>query len=661
MTAAHTALPVARSAGSVRPVCVACSRPYGRRRTPRGADPGLGCTEPLVEVPELVVCDQCWQLAGGTARVLDRLVASARDDRSPARNDGVAEDRSTPALVFAPAIDQLLAEADHHDLLHPIDRLLVSAGVRWRVLRHIAVPARAQLAADVLDRTPPPSTCSAESAALWLAAVDERIAAAAGVEFRYGCKRIRWRAIAGALSSCVDRDRRPLAWVTQAELAAAAGCTTRTVRRCVRWLREQGLLWELIPGCRLPQATVPDGETDVERAARLARLARAQATEEAAMARARAELHAIRRPPAATGQTTLPLDRPTRPGSVPSLADAAIADAALNDAALALELDPSGLLAELDVAPLVNLTPVYELRVPRLPAQQADQDQLQDLCVRQLSPGEALLTEHADAWVAPVNALCHPELVTVDHAGQRRRLPAHAALATLTSGNAIGLLRPTENVLPPQVSNNDLESSTAHTVDNGGASRRHNEGASSLIHSGAVAPASAETGVSAAHRSVRRQCRAVQVAQRLLNARLDPSLCDGVSVRWLAGLIRGSHLLDRHGWTDEDLVDLLHGHPEHAHLPRYIRNPRAWIRARFAQATPTLPPSKLRIVLEVERDSAWFREQSQLERKARAAAAITERRAAIAACPLCDQLGWLQLAHGVPTSRCTHDPATDGW
>ena len=40
---------------------------------------------------------------------------------------------------------------------------------------------------------------------------------------------------------------------------------------------------------------------------------------------------------------------------------------------------------------------------------------------------------------------------------------------------------------------------------------------------------------------------------------------------------------------------------------------------------------------------------------------IAARRAAIDACPFCDELGWLPVPAGVPVPKCNHDPDTGGW
>src|SRR4051794_25510718 len=87
-------------------------------------------------------------------------------------------------------------------------------------------------------------------------------------------------------------------------------------------------------------------------------------------------------------------------------------------------------------------------------------------------------------------------------------------------------------------------------------------------------------------------------------------------------------------------ADLLHGYPEYTHLPRYIRNCRAWIRARFARSTPSLSPSNLRIIQQIERTSPALKHRRQAEAEQARRAEITARRSAIDACNLCDEQGW---------------------
>lgn len=561
----------------------------------------------LWECTELVVCDQCWHLAGGTAAITTRLAGEA---------GGTME----PALVFDAAVEALLVDAAEYDELHPIDRLLVESGVRWTVLRHIAVPARMQLAGQVLRRPAPEATRSADSARVWLAAVEARIRAqtgptthgpdaGAGVRFVYRAKQRRWWRIANLLACAADHDRRPLTWVTQEEIAAVVGCSTRTVRRAVAWLRAEGLLWEVVPGCRLPQQHVPDAETATEAAARRAALAAAVAAEEAAITRARAhsalaraELDAVddgHTDAAAAAQLALP-----------------------DDVTTDLDLD---LAAEPDPA-LVNLSPVYELRVPAEPD--------------------------------PVTTPTRPAPTT----------------EPLTSENTDRLESADKFVHPPQVCNRDpLKSKYVQTVDKrraprgpyaSGSGESGCSTASPATLSGAEAAQGRQAPPAAGETPSTPQSQAVQAAQWLLRSRLDLRVCDEVSLRWLAAQIRASHLLDDHGWTWEDLADLIHGHPEHTHLPRHITNPRGWIRARLTAANPTLPPSKLRLVLSIERSSTLFEQRRRATADATAAAQrsdIAARRAEIDACQLCDELGWLHIARDTPTSRCSHDPAAGGW
>ncbi|MBO0877488.1 MAG: hypothetical protein J2P19_29265, partial [Pseudonocardia sp.] len=76
---------------------------------------------------------------------------------------------------------------------------------------------------------------------------------------------------------------------------------------------------------------------------------------------------------------------------------------------------------------------------------------------------------------------------------------------------------------------------------------------------------------------------------------------------------------------------------------------------------PTLPPSKLRIIQYIERASPTFQQHRQAKTEQARRAEITARRAAIEACELCDELGWLHVPAGEPTARCTHNRSTSGW
>lgn len=554
----------------------------------------------LLECIDLVVCDQCWHLAGGTAGVVARLDA--------------AGDALAPLLVLPPDVETLLAGAADYDALHPLDRLLVSSGVRWAVLRHIAVPARMTLAGSVLRRDAPGGTRTADSARLWLDHVEARIRAqSGGGGFVYTARKRRWWRIAHQLACAAAWERRPLTWMAQEEIAAVVGCSTRTVRRVVAWLRDEALLWEIVPGCRLPQQHVPDDETSQEAAQRRRRMAEAISAEQAAIARAHAELDAVR-----AGHRGAEAAEVAR--------QAVLLDNPVQDEITGLDPtedpDLDTLAAELLAPAMVNLAPVYELRVPA-----------------------------TEPRVAPAPT------------------PPHEPL---TSANTAGLNGLLKFGRPPQVSNQErIKSSSVQPVDKqrraprgpdtqgvGDDERVGDLGASS---NGAEFAAAGPSEESAGDQSCARQSEAVRAAQWLLRSRLDPNLCDGVSVRWLAAQIRGAHLLDRHGWTWEDLADLLHGSPEHLHLPRWIRNPRGWIRARITNATPLLPPRNLRIVLHIERGSDLLRQHRDNDQQDKQRAEIAARRAAIDGCGFCNDLGWLDLGPGAPQVRCNHNPSTSGW
>ncbi|GAB3161870.1 hypothetical protein GCM10027258_79700 [Amycolatopsis stemonae] len=619
-----------------RPDCLACGRPFGRLRAP--LVPGDG----LLDCAELIVCDQCWHLAGGTAAVHAKVAAT---------ESGQLE----PILVFDPAIEAVLAAADEYDQLHPIDRLLVESGVRWAVLRHIAVPARMRLAGEILRRSAPECTRVADSADVWLGAVEDRIRqqSGPGQEFRYNAKRRRWWRICNVLRCCSDQGRRPLTWVTQEEIAAAVGCSDRTVRRCVAWLQREALLWEILPGCQLPRKEAPDGETAAEREERERKVAEAVAAEDAAIARARAELDAVRaglrgRRAAAAARQTLDLE--------------------LNDD---VEREDQA-----DEPTLVQLAPVYELRVPLAAQELEEASAVVDACV---SAGEQLLREHADERVHPANVLLYGTVTVVYASGAHTVHEPVDLVSWAPSSNpvcpdcgpVVGCLRFSplgadlhkhQNVHPPQVCNQDqVKSSSVQPVDNRPASPGSDKKGASSIKNGPGSVAGGRTRGSEGDRERAPQSEAVRAAEWLLRSRLDPRVCDGVSVRWLAAQIRASHLLDRHDWSWEDLADQLHGYPEFTQLPRYIRSARGWIRARLARAEPALSPFKQRVIRDVERNSPILRQQQREAFEQARREEIAARRAAIDACELCDELGWLHVPADTPTVRCNHDPETGGW
>jgi hypothetical protein len=96
-----------------------------------------------------------------------------------------------------------------------------------------------QLAGQVLRRPAPEATRSADSARVWLDAVEARIRTQTGASastgaFVYNAKRRRWWRIANLLACAADHNRRPLTWITQEEIAAVVGCSTPHRAPCGR-------------------------------------------------------------------------------------------------------------------------------------------------------------------------------------------------------------------------------------------------------------------------------------------------------------------------------------------------------------------------------------------------------------------------------------------
>lgn len=609
-----------------------CRRAPGRARSPRPAGDGL-----IVSV-ELIVCDRCWHTAGGP----DAVQAVLDEDG-----------QLVLTLEGSDEFEALVAAVEEYDQRHPIDRFLIEAGIRWETLRLIAVLARCDLVRWVLERVPPAYTRLAVSPDAWIEAVAARIEAQTGTEFKYNAKRRRWWRIANVLRCCSDCQRRPLTWVSQEEIAAAVGCSTRTVRRCVAWLQREGLLHEVLPGCQMPRQAVPDDETASEQAERHARMAAAIA----ARARAKAELAAVR-------------------GGLFGDQAATAAEEALSpddEAALAAVLEPG----------LVQLVPVYELRVPLSDAERAEEAAIARAHTVLGTAGEALARHHAAELVAVANAHVYRELFAIGHDGQLTRMTGPDAANAVTCGNAVGLLRSDQNGHPPQVVTVDqMESIAVQAVDKGPASPGSDEGGSQQGRNGADSTADGQTPPPKANHPKVWQSEAVRAAEWLLRSRLHPDLCVDVSAHWLAGLIRGSGLLSTWDMTYGDanerdaawnfevppawneLADQIHGVPEYTNLPRSIRNPRGWIKARFARADTHTPPSKSKILRRIEATSPALQQRRQAEIDHARHTEITTLRAAIDGCPLCDEIGWLAADPtdpNAPVVKCNHDPDTGGW
>ncbi|CAL9677636.1 hypothetical protein SUDANB95_07962 (plasmid) [Actinosynnema sp. ALI-1.44] len=588
---------------------------------------------------ELVVCDQCWHVAGGAEAIRARALS-------------LMEGGDQPVLAMDPLVEEMLAGANPLDMLHPTDRLLVDSGVRWSVARHIVPKARVELAKRIAERSAPSGTAASEDAVAWLAVVTQHIASDQE-EFKQprGSKRRRWWRILRVYAICADRQGRPLTWAAHEVVAEAVGCSTKTVQRALRWAERRGLLWEVVPGCVLPKASSPTDETPAEREDRLAREAVAEAeavaAEEAARARAKAELDAVR--VGFSGPLAL-----------------AVADLAIATPAPAVP-DPDDVEGERE-QPTVRLTPVYELRVPLSGDELAERKRIAAaLTPPPPSAGQLLAEQHREHWVHPVNAGLYGALVVIGHDGSHVLVHGdtdaayeafQVAVEAVISGNAVKLVRTTSFVHPPQVSSvEEMNLLLPGVVDKRAASRRSDDGSS--VEVVAELPSGGRTEPGEAKKPSRPKTAAEQAADWLLREGLDPLVCGGVSRSWLSAVIAGSGLL-RHEWTLGDLRDLIHGEPAHPHLPRFIREPKAWIRAQFAAADPVMPPRKARFINEVERSTQWFAARRASERQAKRQAEIAARRAAIDACKLCDEVGWLHVTEG-PTVRCSHDQDTGGW
>ncbi len=420
-------------------------------------------------------------------------------------------------------------------------------------------------------------------------------------------------------------------------IAEALGVSSRTVRRALVWLRAQGFMHELVPGCRVPEAEVPEDETADERAAReaddehLAVVAAAAAAREAAhQALVAGEMAALR-------------------------AGLRGADAA---AAALARLTPEQ--AEALAAPLpqretrlLQVVPVYELRVPLTDVELAEDTQLRNALWPVWTPAPRTTTTSTD----------------VPNSG-------------VTCGD-------TEIVHPPQNLPKKISSTGAGAVDKErGASRRidqkqgeawsdqagYGRGGAGWAVDGMASPAEGESNpdpdappAAPVQRAGNSTDPAV-VARWLARSALDPRLVAGEDLelleRWLRRMLRATGLLSHDGWDGHEVRELLHGRPVYPNLPYDIASPRAFLRGRFADAQPLLPPTRLAEVHRLERGSRYHRERrlgvyspADPHRVEMAA-----RRVAIEACELCDEQGWISsVPDDMPVVRCNHDPDTGGW
>jgi hypothetical protein len=611
----------------------------------------------LVEVEDgsaVVLCDLCWFAAGGSTAVAGRAAAGE------------------PLVVLDPVAENVLLSCSSADSgwRHALDSLLIDSGVSWPLLRQIRPAARVRLATLVAARTPPARTRRAIAQWEWLDAVDERIAARSGPVFRYRCKAVRWREICAVWAEVAERERRPLTRISQEEIAAAVGCSTKTVQRVEQWLQEEGLFWEVVPGCLIPQADVPEAETLAERAARHAR----QAAADEAAARVEAAHQAL----------------------VAAELDALHAGLTGGDAAeAALAAIGPQLAADLAAVPpgdqetlLLRIVPVYELRVPLTPAELAEGDDLEAALAnspsiplpRSTSTNTAGM-DATDEFVYPPQSLgkeiSSPAQDPVDNGRASRGSDKRGGHDSCPDQPEWGIVGP-ERV----VDGSAARAEGAQASDDAGGAEGNWETAphdpavarawlrlaeadpqlcemvtdswltavirtSGLFTAAPSAPDPAQLDRETPNESTQDP---QQVAAWLLRSSLDPRLCDTVTQPWLAALILASGLLDQHGWTREDLRDHLHGEPDYPRLPYHVRDPRGWIKARLCAAVPALPPSKQRQDHEPEHTG-----------RSASGAEAAARRATITACALCDDNGLLDLGGDAPLVRCNHDVDTAGW
>lgn len=183
-------------------------------------------------------------------------------------------------------------------------------------------------------------------------------------------------------------------------------------------------------------------------------------------------------------------------------------------------------------------------------------------------------------------------------------------------------------------------------------------------------------------RSVSKLPVALRAAQALLwgpvpgwcddDASLPGVLTRGITRTWLARTIRP---LTDAGWDPLEIAwHIVTRGGQHEHLPSRITNRSGFIAASLRSAVPAVRPSvkwaadlaereHQQLTAQREsniRDLAAHRHRRQAEQQRAAAVA---KRAAIGACGLCDEYGWIDLpdAPAIGAVRCNHDLATGGW
>ena len=348
------------------------------------------------------------------------------------------------------------------------------------------------------------------------------------------------------LALAAHEERRPLTWISQLEIATLVGCDKRTVRRVVKWLREEacsGRCEGTLRPCSASPTTRPPP-----------------------------------RPPSGPPScSTIQPHKPSPPAPVPRSTRPA-ADTAARP--------PSGRRATLSGLDGADLNPAARRRKGRRwrtsPPSTNSPTRRGGRAIADRIVGDALAAsgERAPVSLAPQVTATTAEFVHPPLVSQQRKK---------TSSPVQNLPQPVDKGRAPRGPQNE------------GPGQPINDPArvSTYRLQKAQSAGSLDSRTTARARSARRppgrtgtpQSRSVNAARRLLRSLLQERLCTGVAERWLAAEIRASRLITDHDWTDQDLADHLHGEPERPRLPYEIRSPRAWIHARLRRADPDRPPS----------------------------------------------------------------------
>lgn len=494
-----------------------------------------------------------------------------------------------------------------------LDGLLMRSGVRWVKLRWMHRAVRVRLFREVLASRMPENTRACwEGGAVWLDEARDRIDAQQWQQRR----KDTWFSVGVLLAESVRPGMRPLTEISHEAIARAINKSDRYVTDIMRWYCDQGLLGKLLGGTRFPRMEIPEDETPQERADRLARAEAAETARQEQRRHARAQV-----------QAQLDAAREGRP-------------------APPTELEPyRGFRAaqhgEDEAADMEKLASVYELRLPIPPAPPPASPPAGSGTVVSLDE------ERRRRRSGPVDGCpqCHPDN------------PSNVGLTSSDPQNFYPNAPLKINYVSPEhrgpVENRRASRASHHKKSPRGGSKQQ----------------------------VTRWSVAQRAAEALLVGPVD-GWCDedvtlpdklrgGVARSWLAAQVQP---LTSCGWTPLELAwHLITGGGKYHTLPERIPNPRGWIRASLRAAIPQVRPAVKWAADELERQgqavAAAMAEQIARNEAARRRELVERERgrgralrAAIEACELCDEFGWLPVADdSVQAVRCSHDPDTDGW